>query len=511
MEKQAKGSTGQNKIEKLAEHLSPLERKIIPFLRENVSAIMEKSGLDKVSVIRAMSFLQQKGILKLEPKSGIMIELGVNGIYYRKNQLPERKLLMFLEENNHISIEEAVKKSKLIENEFRVSLGALKGKALISVSNGKISLQASKEEIAKKSPEERLIEMLPIEHEKLGPEMLYALDKLKNRKEIIEIRKKQESEFSLTEFGEEIAGMEIKSDLIEEVTPEIIAEGAKNRKFRKYDVNAPVPVIYGGKRHFASQSANYAKKIWIEMGFKEMSGQKIVSSFWNFDALFTAQDHPVREMHDTFFIKDAIAKLPEKELVEKVRKAHETGVSGSKGWNYMWKEKTAQRVLLRTHTTCLSAQTLSKLKKDELPAKYFAVGKCFRNETVDWKHGFEFNQTECIVIGPNANLRNLLGYLKELSRKMGFSNVKFQPSFFPYTEPSVEGLVWHEGKKEWVEIFAAGIFRPEVTVPLLGKALPVLAWGPGFDRLMMMAYDISDMRQLYSNDLKMLRNMRFWR
>ena len=167
--------------------------------------------------------------------------------------------------------------------------------------------------------------------------------------------------------------------------------------------------------------------------------------------------------------------------------------------------------MLRTHTTCLSSQTLAKLKKEELPAKYFAIGKCFRNETVDWKHGFEFNQTEGIVIDPKANLRNLLGYLKEFAKKMGFERVKFQPSFFPYTEPSVEGVVLHEGRKEWIEVFAAGIFRPEVTIPLLGEQTPVLAWGPGFDRLMMMAYEISDMRNLYSNDLKMLREIPFWK
>jgi phenylalanyl-tRNA synthetase alpha chain len=242
-----------------------------------------------------------------------------------------------------------------------------------------------------------------------------------------------------------------------------------------------------------------------------MTGKKTVTSFWNFDALFTAQDHPVREMHDTFFIKDAEGKLPtDKELIKKVKEAHETGLGGSKGWRYKWNEETAKKVLIRTHTTILSAQTLAKLKKEDYPAKYFAVGKCFRNETVDWSHGFEFNQTEGIVIDPNANLRNLIGYLKEFAKKMGFEKIKIQPSYFPYTEPSLEGLVWNEQKKQWVEVLAAGIFRPEVTIPLLGTAIPVLAWGPGFDRLMMAVYKLTDMRQLYANDLKLLRNIPTW-
>jgi phenylalanyl-tRNA synthetase alpha chain len=216
-------------------------------------------------------------------------------------------------------------------------------------------------------------------------------------------------------------------------------------------------------------------------------------------------------MQDTFFLKDVKAKLPEnKELVAKVKQAHESGVGGSKGWQYAWSEEAAKKVILRTHTTSLSARTLSTLKKEDLPAKFFAIGKVFRNETVDWGHGFEFNQTEGIVIDPKANLRHLIGYLKEFAKKMGYSKVKILPSYFPYTEPSLEGYVWNEDKKQWMEVLAAGIFRPEVTIPLLGTPYPVLAWGPGFDRIMMAAYQIQDLRELYANDLKILRNRKVW-
>mgnify|MGYP001558338964 CR=1 FL=1 len=138
------------------------------------------------------------------------------------------------------------------------------------------------------------------------------------------------------------------------------------------------------------------------------------------------------------------------------------------------------------------------------------MGKCFRNETVDWSHGFEFNQTEGIVVDKDANFRNLLGYLKEFAKKMGYEKVRFRPSYFPYTEPSLEGDVWNEDKKKWVEVFAAGIFRPEVTLPLLGEPMPVLAWGPGFDRMIMKIFEIQDMRDLYKNDINQLRKMKFW-
>jgi phenylalanyl-tRNA synthetase alpha chain len=243
-----------------------------------------------------------------------------------------------------------------------------------------------------------------------------------------------------------------------------------------------------------------------------MEGNLIQSSFWNFDALFTPQDHPVREMQDTFFLNQDKIKLslPEKSLLSKVKRSHESGVSGSKGWEYKFDEEISKKPVLRTHTTCLSAQTLSKLNKEEIPKKFFAIGKCFRNETVDWSHGFEFNQTEGIVIDRKANFRQLLGYLKIFFEKMGFEKIRFTPAYFPYTEPSVEIHTWHEEKKVWLELGGAGIFRPEVVVPLFGEYIPVLAWGPGFDRIIMDYYKIKDLRKMYENDLDFSRSTKSW-
>ena len=100
-------------------------------------------------------------------------------------------------------------------------------------------------------------------------------------------------------------------------------------------------------------------------------------------------------------------ELPDKKIVSKVKEAHEKGVDGSKGWEYEWDEEEAKKMVLRTHTTCLSSKTLSELKKEKIPSKFFALGKCFRNETVDWSHGFEFYQTEGIVVDKNQKKRKL--------------------------------------------------------------------------------------------------------
>ncbi|MBU2052932.1 MAG: phenylalanine--tRNA ligase subunit alpha [Nanoarchaeota archaeon] len=499
--------------QKLIESLSQHEQKILPYLKEkNINEICKKSNLDKVAVLRALEYLQNKNIIKLSYEKKKIITIGINGALYKKKGLPERRLLNVLNEKRILELKEAQEQSKLSDDEFKASIGALKKKALIELNKGKIIFNANKEEIAKKTLEEIFIESLPIEYDSISPEQLHALKSLQNRKDILEIKEKQKIGIEVTELGKKISSSKIKQqNLIEQVTQETLKKESlwKGKKFRRYDVTSAVPEISGGKRHFVNQAIDHARKTWTDMGFQEMSGDMIQSSFWNFDALFTAQDHPVREMQDTFFL-DKKDELPEKKLVEAVKQSHEKGTGGSKGWGGSWKEDEAKELVLRTHTTCLSARTLAKLKDKDLPVKFFAIGKCFRNETVDWSHGFEFNQTEGIVVDPNANFRHLLGYLKQFFNKMGFEKIRFRPAYFPYTEPSVEIDFFHPEKEVWLELGGAGIFRPEVTIPLLGKHIPVLAWGPGFDRILMDYFGIKDLRELYKNDLTKLRKMKFW-
>jgi len=118
---------------------------------------------------------------------------------------------------------------------------------------------------------------------------------------------------------------------------------------------------------------------------------------------------------------------------------------------------------------------------------------------------------ECplIVVGnfrhENANFKNLLSILKIFYKEMGFEKVRFRPAYFPYTEMSVEPEIYFEEKGEWMELGGAGIFRPEVTVPLMGFECPVLAWGLGLDRVVALKLGLNDIRDLYISDLKWLR------
>jgi phenylalanyl-tRNA synthetase alpha chain len=505
----------QSEIQKVIDSLSPNEKKIMPYLKDpSMEVIDQKTLLGKTAILRSLEFLSNKNIVKLSSKEAQVIELGVNGLLYSKQGLPERRLANVISEKNSVSLEEAKRLSGLNDNEFKAALGALKKKAIINLINGNIILQGNKEELMQKTLEERFLESLPRKIDGLAPEEKYAFDNIKSRKEIIDIQNKKVIEFKPTELGEKLIKKDLSKteELLESLTPAILRSSAwKGKRFRTYDIKSPVPRITGGKRHFVNQATDYAKKIWLEMGFKEMTGDIVQPSFWNFDALFTAQDHPVREMQDTFFINTKTAKLPEKELVEEIKKAHEGKIKGSKGWQYEWKEEEAKKVVLRPHTTCLSARTLKKIADNkEFPAKYFALGKCFRNETVDVTHGFEFNQTEGIVIDENANFRQLIGYLIEFFKKMGYEKIRIRPSYFPYTEPSLEIDVFHPGFNKWLELGGAGMFRPEVTIPFFGRHIPVLAWGPGFDRIIMEFFNVTDLRQMYENDISRLREKKIW-
>jgi len=508
----------------IVESLSPIERQALPKITEeflSVDEVSKASEQDKTTVLRAVGFLKNKGLAETAESEKKIVDLGVLGINYAKKELPERALLNKLAEKKAILIGEIKNVCGLNENEAKIALGTLKRKALVDIKAGKVHLNAKPEEVSKKSFEELFLEKLPLEFDSLEPQDKLAFESLKSRKDIVEVDDQKTVSVKLTALGKKIAGMNIDEDLIEQLTPKMIKQNAwKGKKFRRYDLTTPVPRVYGGKEHFVNQAIDYAKSIWLEMGFQEMSGDLVDTGFWVFDTLFTAQDHPVRDMQDTFFLKDKSGKLPQpkdkkaRDIVAQVKKAHEGSVDGSKGWQYTWDEEDAKKVLLRPHTTCLSARKLMEIGEDlkkGVPAKYFALGKCFRNETVDWSHGFEFNQTEGIVIDEDANFRQLLGYLKQFFGKMGYEKIRIRPAYFAYTEPSLEIDVFHPVHKKWLELGGAGMFRPEVTIPMFGRHIPVLAWGPGFDRIIMDFFKINDLRDMYKNDINKLREMKFWR
>ena len=250
-----------------------------------------------------------------------------------------------------------------------------------------------------------------------------------------------------------------------------------------------------------SRLRNKIATIFTDMGFEEMNGPEIQTSFWNFDALFQPQDHPARELADTFYLKGSAALPKDDALISRVKKIHE------KFWGGEWKGENASKSVLRTHTTSVSASYLYNYCKNKQPKKYFSMGKVFRNEATDYKHLAEFFQVEGIVVWEGATFRDLLGCLKEFYRKLGFEKIRFQPSYFPYTEPSLEISVYFEKKKQWLELGGAGIFRPEVSIPLCDR-YPVLAWGLSLERPLMLLNDMDDIRDFYKSNAGWLRKQK---
>lgn len=290
-----------------------------------------------------------------------------------------------------------------------------------------------------------------------------------------------------------------------QLEPDLLVDGAwRDVTFRPYDVTLDAAEAHPAKPHPLRRILEETRRAFLNLGFQEIRGPYVESAFWDFDALFQPQDHPAREMQDTFYVdRPGRFELPERALVEKVKATHENGGdTGSIGWRYKWNEETARRVVLRTHTT---AATVYALKEDpKPPRKVFLVGRVFRREKIDYKHLPEFYQVDGIIVDEKASLSSLLGTLAQFYRQMGFEQVKFRPDFFPYTEPSVGVFARMEGRGGWFELGGAGVFRPEVTRPF-GCTVPVLAWGLGLERLAMKRYGITDIRKLYWSDIGWLK------
>ncbi|MFH1420452.1 MAG: phenylalanine--tRNA ligase subunit alpha [Candidatus Aenigmatarchaeota archaeon] len=292
--------------------------------------------------------------------------------------------------------------------------------------------------------------------------------------------------------------------------PSLIETGLwKNVELRSYNVEAIGKRIYPGRRQAYNKFLVETKQKLAELGFKEMKGPNIETEFWNFDALFQAQNHPSRDWTQTYrLFYPKLGTLPDKKIVDNVREAHEKGVSGSTGWQYKWSEQQAMQLMPRAHTTASSARMLAKLSKlEEREGKFFSIARCYRPDIIDATHAVEFNQLEGIIVGKTLTFRELLGLLKNFAIEIaGASEVKFYPDYYPFTEPSVQMAAKHP-KLGWIEFGGAGIFREELTAPL-GINEIVLAWGLGIDRLFMCKAGINDIRDLFTQNISLLRNVK---
>ncbi len=500
-------------VKKIIEELSYLEKKVLLTLKDMEAAapeeIQEKGKFKElVGVMNASSWLKSKKLVEISEHLTAYYNLAKK--QFATRDLPERRALRILKKKRGAaSIMDLQRSSKLKNKEVPIAIGWLKRKgwATISKEKGETIFHITdegKRAVDEKGKDEKLIELLAKGWTSENECDMEAVRMLLSRQDIVRTKDVIKREIKLTDLGKEVLqrGIELKEE-VAQLTPRLIQTGKwREVELRKYDIQTFAPSIYGGKVHPLTDLTEQIKEIFLEMGFTEISGNYIQSCFWNMDALFIPQDHPARELQDTFYLsRPERIDLVDKELVEKIKRIHEHGGdTTSDGWHYEWNVEEAKKAILRTHTTESTIRYLSQ--HPEPPVKVFSIGRIFRNEATDATHLAELHQIEGIVMEKNANLKMLIGILKEFYKRMGFEKIHFRPGYFPYTEPSIEGDVLFEGK--WLELAAAGIFRPEVTAPF-GVKYPVLAWGLGLERLAMLKLGLDDIRKLYTNDIEWLR------
>lgn len=450
-----------------------IEKKIITSLKDNPKQTPETLGtstkLSPDQIRRGIEWLKLKDLAIVDESITSLISLGKNGLESFQKGLPERRLLDLLTNGPR----------KL--SDLQQELGSVFGPA-IGISRKNNWVEATSDQISVKNappllPGEKTLKQIgtnTFSQDQIDKNDLSIL--LKRPDFIIETISKAKI-ITLTDSA--------KSIILSDSTGAI-------------DVEATVPETFVARTHPLKDTIDEIREIFVTLGFSEIIGNMTQSSFWNFDALFTPQDHPARELQDTFYLDGISAKkIATPEQIRKVSESHK------KNWRYFWDINEARKMVLRTHTTGVTIKHLAENKPDE--ARIFSLGRVFRNEKVSYKHLVEFNQIEGVVVGKDANLRNLMGIQREFYKRIGITKIKFWPTFFPYTEPSLQTMVYNEKLGKWIELFGMGIFRPEVTKPL-GITKPVLAWGGGIERIAMLKYGLDDVREFYNNNLNWLRS-----
>ncbi len=475
--------------------------------KKTLNELADILQIPRAKVELLMFQLLQKDLVTRQMDIVTRAELTSEGELIQREGLPENKLLAFLHSNKSISLANIASEINLSKQAVNAAIGQLRKNSLITIEKGTVTLVKKVKKINSEI-EDAVKALAEQPTQEIGEEILSQL----TRRKLIELKERQQSYVMISQKGKTSLPKITIIETVSKLTPEHIRSGDwKSLRLKQYKITAKPKNIPVGRQHPYLIFLQEVKMKLLALGFSEMRGPLVETEFWNFDALFQAQDHPAREWSDVYSIKTpSYGKLPEEKLVrgvslvKGVQKAHETGEPvGSRGWRYKWSSKKASRLLLRPQGTAISARTLYKLK---IPSKYFSIARCYRPDSVDATHLSEFNQMEGIVCDPTITFRDLLGILKSFAIEVaGATEVKFRPDYYPFTSPSVELSARHP-KLGYIEFGGAGIFRPEVTAPF-GIEDPVIAWGLGVDRLYMVNQGINDIRELFTQKLEWLRTV----
>jgi phenylalanyl-tRNA synthetase alpha chain len=510
----------------LLDSLHPLENKFLLAFEKgdtlSASEIMNSSGLDESRLDMAAGWVVSRNLVTQTGESvSSTVSLTETGEEYRQRGTPENRIIKALRDGQQFTVKDILQTWGMDPSEVSSATGSLKARGIIRIGQGgRVELTGAGDT----GPDLRVQELIDEFEQPAGASAAISLPsfspeqqeliqanfhKRGKGKGIFRITEKKNRTYMLTVEGKEVLrSLRERGAITEEattLTPEMLKQGTwKNVRFRAYNIALNPPRTSVGRKHPYREFLDDVKYQFVSMGFTEMRGPLVENEFWDMDALFMPQFHPARNIHDVYFVKDpSHAKEIEAPFGKRVAAAHrDGGGTGSTGWRYAFDGERARRLILRSQGTAVSARTLAA--GPLVPGKYFSIARCFRYDAVDATHAPDFNQVEGIVLGGDINFRTLLGLLQLFGREIAQAKeFQFRPAYFPFTEPSVELHVKHP-ELGWMELGGAGIFRPEVTLPL-GVQVPVIAWGLGLDRMAMIALGIQDIRDLFSRDLDLIR------
>ncbi|MEM2914600.1 MAG: phenylalanine--tRNA ligase subunit alpha, partial [Candidatus Bathyarchaeia archaeon] len=333
----------------------------------SIDDIAIRTDLAHSAVMRSSLLLKSMNLVNIHEKRRTKVSLNEEGRIYAEWGLPERRLIdNLLKMGGEASVEEAFKAASIEKSFSVIAVGwlARKGWAIINKENQK--LKSIVEQSPPQGADEKLLSLLKEKEavfvEDLNENLRSAVSVLKRRK-ILDVHEETVRELELTEEGWKLVskGLEIVRE-ISQLTPELIATGRwRETKLLKYNIKAPVTRMWPGKRHPYLRFLDELKEKLVALGFKEMTGPIVELSFFNCDGLYMPQDHPAREVHDMYLVKEPeYGNLDAYEhFLRQVKETHENGwKTGSKGWEYSFSMHMAARLMLRSHTTSLSARTL---------------------------------------------------------------------------------------------------------------------------------------------------------
>lgn len=485
--------------------LHPIERKVLASLSggsKEFDELVSSSGLLADQVRRSISWLTSKGLVTTDEVS--TTRLTATG------QPPELVFLERLQDMNGEASVSYLRGALGDDRSFSAAMGRAISAGWAEVKEGMMGQVVVLKDREAGKPLQDVVSRVKkgVDEAEVAPAQKDLVADLV-RRGLVERKESKSVSVTITADGSE-ALKSADDQGFEKLTPELLSSvraTGTSVKLRPIDVTASAPRFHPGRRHPVKEIIAEVRDVYLSMGFAEISGDSVQPALWNFDALFTPQDHPARELQDTFYVKGMRdERISRTGVVASIGAAHESGwKTGSKGWRYKWDVEEARRLVLRTHNTAVTVQAT----RDSAGAdtRVFSVAKVYRNESLDYKHLAELHQMEGVVVGEGLNLRHLMGILTKFYGKLGMSGVKLWPSFFPYTEPSMQVMVYYDKVGKWLEMGGSGVFRPEVTWPL-GVRKPVLAWGCGLERLLMLRLGLDDIRELYNNDLGWLRERR---